>query len=142
MLETPAVIVGTDERTALVKADYGGGCGSGMCSKGGCGTAVLGRIFSSNPRGPMRVGNPIQARLGERVIVGVEEGTLLRTTLLAYLLPLLMLVVGALGARAWFPGGDTAGALGALGGLMVGWAAARTLGRRVSGTQPVILRRA
>lgn len=141
MLETPALVVETDQAAALVEADFGGGCGSGMCAKGGCGAAVLAQIFSRNPRGPMRVGNPIQARIGERVIVGVEEGMLVRSTLLAYLLPLALLLGGALAGRAG--GGDGLAAVGALLGLAIGWGLARLLGRRLlQSAQPVILRRA
>lgn len=143
MLETPAVVVQTDQDGTLVEADFGGGCGSGMCAKGGCGAAVLAQLFSRNPRGPMRVNNPLHAAIGERVIVGVEEGVLLRTTLVAYLLPLAMFVGGALVAPAWFQGGDGWAALGALIGLAAGWGLARALGRRLlHSAQPIILRRA
>lgn len=141
MLETPARVVQTEQSAALVEADFGGGCGSGMCAKGGCGAAVLAQLFSRNPRGPMRVGNPIQASIGERVIVGVEEGMLVRSTLVAYLLPLAMLLGGALVGRTL--GGDGLAAVGAMLGLAVGWGMARLLGRRLlQRAQPVILRRA
>jgi len=143
MLETPAVVVKTEAGAALVEADFGGGCGSGMCAKGGCGTAVLAQLFSRTPRGPMRAGNPIEARIGERVIIGVEEGALLRATLLAYLLPLVLFVVGAFAVRQWLHGGDGAAALGALAGLVLGWGVVRWMGQRAGQQrgQPVILRR-
>jgi sigma-E factor negative regulatory protein RseC len=144
MLETPAVVVKTEARAALVEADFGGGCGSGLCAKGGCGTAVLAQLFSRTPRSPMRADNPIEARPGERVIVGVEEGMLLRATLIAYLLPLILFVGGALVPHG-FQAGDGAAALGALLGLILGWGAARVLSRRWNSSgrgQPVILRRA
>lgn len=141
MLETPAIVVKTEAHAALVEADFGGGCGSGMCAKGGCGTAVLAQMFSRTPRAPMRVGNPIEARIGERVIVGVEEGSLLRATLLAYLLPLALFVLGAVLPRSMHAA-DGAAALGALAGLVVGWVAARLLSRGSQRRQPVILRRA
>ena len=143
MLESPAIVVALEDQAALVEADYGGGCGSGMCSKGGCGTAVLGQLFSRNPRGPMRVMNPIQARQGERVIMGLEEGSLLRSAVLAYLFPLLLLFAGALAARFFFHGSDGAAVAGAVMGLALGWGSARILGRRwLQTSRPVILRRA
>lgn len=141
MLETPAIVLKTEAQAALVEADFGGGCGSGMCAKGGCGTAILAQMFSQQPRSPLRVANPIQAGIGERVIVGVEEGSLLRATLLAYLLPLVLFVAGAIAAGR-FLGGDAASALGGLAGLSLGWIGARILSRRPRGAQPVILRRA
>lgn len=142
MLETPARVVGTEQAAALVEADFGGGCGSGMCAKGGCGAAVLAQIFSRNPRGPMRVGNPILASVGERVIVGVEEGVLVRSTLITYCLPLTTLLAGALvGGRLL--GGDALAVVGAVLGWAAGWGLARLLGRRLlQSAQPVILRRA
>lgn len=145
MLETPAIVVQTEARAALVETDFGGGCGSGLCAKGGCGTALLAQMFSRTPRAPLRVVNPIEARIGERVIVGVEEGSLLRATLIAYLLPLAMLVLGAVLPQRLFGiphAGDGWAALGALGGLALGWTVARLLSRRGGRRQPVILRRA
>lgn len=141
MLETPAVVVKTEAQAALVEADFGGGCGSGLCAKGGCGTALLAQIFSQKPRAPLRAANPIQARIGERVIVGVEEGSLLRATLLVYLLPLALFVAGAIAGR-WAAEGDAPAVAGALVGLALGWLAARRMSRQPRGGQPVILRRA
>jgi sigma-E factor negative regulatory protein RseC len=142
VLESPALVVGLDEGLALVEADYGGGCGSGMCVKGGCGTAVLGRLFSNNPRGPLRVDNPIQARPGERVMIGVGDGMLLRAAATAYLLPLAGFVTGALVGRVSLAGGDAGAVLGALGGLAVGWVLARASGASMTrSARPVILRR-
>jgi sigma-E factor negative regulatory protein RseC len=145
MLESPAVVVGTERGAAFVEADFGGGCGSGMCATGGCGSAVLARIFTQNPRRPLRVRNPIDAGVGERVIVGIAEGVLLRTTLVAYLLPLVMLVTGAAAARAIASSnGDAVAAAGGLGGLVLGWVLARALSHRRTKRElePVILRRA
>jgi sigma-E factor negative regulatory protein RseC len=141
MLETPAIVTGTRAETALVEAHYGGGCGSGMCAKGGCGAAILGQLFTSTPRGPMQALNPIQAHAGDRVMIGVEEGMLLRTTGVAYLMPLLMLLGGAVLGQGWSVG-DAGAAIGALSGLLLGWAAARVVARRITRrTLPVILRR-
>jgi sigma-E factor negative regulatory protein RseC len=141
MLETPAVVLKTEARSALVEADFAGGCGSGMCAKGGCGTALLAQMFSQKPRAPLRVANPIDARIGERVIVGVEEGSLLRATLLVYLLPLALFLAGA-SAGGQAADGDAPAVLGGLAGLFLGWLAARRWSRRPQGGQPVILRRA
>lgn len=143
MLESPAIVVGLEGGTALVESDYGGGCGSGMCSKGGCGTAVLGQLFSKRPRGPMQVSNPIQARPGERVIIGVEEGALVQSAILAYLLPLLIMIASVLVAHSHYPGRDDVSAVAALAGLVAGWGLSRLLARRwFKLSKPAILRRA
>lgn len=143
MLETPARVIETRGGFALVEADYGGGCGSGLCTKGGCGTAILAQIFTRTPRGPLRVSNAIGARPGDRVVVGVTEGSVLGASLAVYLLPLAFLLVGAVASRS-LGGGDGGAALGAILGLFLGWGWARGATRRLAAradSQPVILRR-
>jgi sigma-E factor negative regulatory protein RseC len=139
MLETPARVIDTQGDMARVEADYGGGCGGSQCARGGCGAALLAQLFTRNPRARLTVLNPIGARPGERVVVGVEEGSVLAATLRVYLLPLVFLLAGALLSRS-LGGGDALAAAGALAGLVLGWATARILGRRTT-RAPAILRR-
>lgn len=139
MLETPARVIETQGETALVEADYGGGCGSGLCARRGCGASILAQLFTRTPRGALRAANPIGARPGERVLVGVPEGSLLAAVLTVYLLPLILLLAGAVASRHLL-GGDGAAAAGAVAGLGLGWLLARRLGRRRA-SLPCILRR-
>jgi sigma-E factor negative regulatory protein RseC len=47
----------------------------------------------------VQVSDPIGVKVGDAVVVGIAEGALIRASLLAYLLPLLFLIVAAYGVR-------------------------------------------
>jgi positive regulator of sigma E activity len=74
----------------------------------------------------------------------VQEGALLHGALLAYLMPLLLVCIGGFvgamlgGSRA---ASDLYGVLGAIAGLVLGFALVHRFGR-VVGQQPTMLRRA
>ena len=145
MLESEAIVVKVERGATYVAAQVPGGCGSEDCATQTCSTAVLTRLFSQTPK-PLRAKNPIDANVGERVMVGLEEGAFLKSSLLAYVLPLLALVLGAvLGMQ--LSGGteqrDLYAALGGLAGLLFSALLLRILLPSVmmSGAQPTILRR-
>ena len=146
MTESPGVVVRTEGEFAVVEAEAQAGCG--RCdSVGGCSAGVLSRLFCSGPR-QVRALNRIRARPGERVVLGVQEGALLRSAGLAYAWPLLLSLTGAMAGSslAGDPvGRDLYGAAGAAAGLLAGLAAARVLGARSVADprlQPEIVRRA
>lgn len=132
MIETPARVVRVDGGTAWVCAESPSTCGA--CGGKGCGASLYARLL--HPREPeYAVANPIDARPGEPVVVGIEDGALFKAALAAYVVPLALLLLGALlGSRQ----GDLAAVLGALAGLAL---AVVWLRRRRSGGGPVILRR-
>lgn len=146
MLETQALIVKIEQGITYVEAEAGGSCGSGHCSTSGCSTAVLTRLFSQQPKA-LQVNNPINAQVGEQVMLGLEEGAFLKSTLLAYLLPLVALIVGATLGMALADstqGRDLYAALGGLIGLVASAFGIKWLNPIVFGAnhaQPVILRR-
>lgn len=47
--------------------------------------------------------NLFHAKVGDRVEVGLPTGTYLKSTLMIYLLPVVMLIIGAYAGRAWGP---------------------------------------
>jgi sigma-E factor negative regulatory protein RseC len=127
MLETRAVIVRIEGQHALVQASQASGCEH--CSGKGCGAGKLSRMFCSNPR-LFKVGNPINAGVGDEVVISIAEGSILRGIGLVYLLPLLLLVTGAMLGSHWaeFPGQlDGYAAAGAMLGLAAGFAIARQI---------------
>jgi sigma-E factor negative regulatory protein RseC len=138
MIETQARVLATQDGQAWVEAWSGGGCGlcGGENASGGCGAASIARLFQWRRHGGYRVGNPLDARPGERVMVGVEDGLLLRAALRAYAIPLLALLGGALAGSHW-GGGD---AYAALGGLL-GLGASLLIFRNAARGGPVIVRR-
>ena len=91
-----------------------------------------------------RIANDDHLEVGERVVVGIAEGVVLRGAMTAYALPLFTLMVGGTMAQNWF-GTDAMAALGALGGLVLGLLAARLRAARLSARgelSPRFIRRA
>jgi sigma-E factor negative regulatory protein RseC len=101
----------------------------------------LGRMFVFSPR-RYRALNRADARPGDRVVVAVADGALWRGATAGYLVPLALVLAGAiLGARA---GGDLVAAAGAGIGLVTGGVWLRLHARRTSAElddSPVIVRR-
>jgi len=113
---------------AWVSVSVAQGCG--RCNEpGGCGGVNVVRLFGSAHRA-VRVRNDVDARPGERVGVRVDDGVPLRAALVAYVWPVVGVVVGAaLGTVAASSG--SADFLAGLGAIAGGFAAA-VLGRRHS----------
>jgi sigma-E factor negative regulatory protein RseC len=143
MLETRAIVVQVEGRYALVQASQANGCG--QCNGKGCGAGKLSRLFCSKPR-RFQADNPINAVVGDEVVISVAEGTILRGIGLVYLLPLLLLVMGALLGSAWVgqsPGQhDGYATAGALSGLAAGFIAVKWIssGQARNRFQPYIAR--
>jgi len=143
MIEARALVVEIDGRHALVQANQADGCG--QCHGKGCGSGQLSRLFCSKPR-QFQVDNPINACVGDEVIVSVVEGAVMRGIGLVYLIPMVLLLMGStLGSiLAQQPGQeDGFAAAGALFGLALGFVIAKWISWRQagSGLQPYIARR-
>ncbi len=108
-----------------------GNFGCSHCNSGnGCGSGKLARMFCSNKPRKFIANNSAQARVGDEVNVVLPEGMLLHSSLLMYMLPLMLLLGGAL-LGASLGGTDAArdgyAVLGALLGLLAGFAASRAI---------------
>lgn len=114
MADAKGIITALDGEYALVQMD---GSGCGRCHEpGGCGGVNIGKMLCATPQ-VFRVLNPARSAVGEHVIVMVPDGAVRRGALLAYGLPLLLLLIGAftgLGAA-----GDLGAAVGSVAGLAV-----------------------
>lgn len=143
MLETRAIVIRLEGEDALVETTQGGGCGH-CDSEKGCGSGKLSQLFSTQPR-RFRVRNEAQAQPGAEVQISVAEGVLLRSALLMYVLPLLLLLAGgALGGQlvSEASSADAYAALGGAFGLVLGFLLARWLAahqRGVGVAHPVIV---
>ncbi|MDA8093737.1 MAG: SoxR reducing system RseC family protein [Betaproteobacteria bacterium] len=146
MLETQAVVVRIEDGVTYVQTERPSGCGH-CSSEGGCASGTLTKIFGAG-RTAFVAANGVDARVGESVIIGVEEGALLSSTVAVYLVPLALLIAGAglgtaLSHRAGNP--DLYSVLGAAAGLLLGtvwiriFSATRRTGSRY---RPIILGRA
>lgn len=132
MVETPARVVRLQGDTAWVRVEAPESCGA--CGGKGCGSTLYARML--HPREPeYAVDNPISAQPGERVVIGIEDGAVLRAVASAYGLPLVLLIMGALIGSSF---GEGAAVLGGLIGLTLGLM--RMKRQPVLGS-PVILRR-
>lgn len=142
MLETRAIVISLDGNEALVESLQGGGCGN-CDSENGCGSGKLSQLFCSEPR-RFRVRNEANAQIGAMVQIALADGLLMRSALLVYLLPLMLLLVGAVAGAGLIEdqNKDLYSALGGLAGLIAGFILARKLSLRRNITSvalPVIL---
>lgn len=142
MLETHAIIVQIEGQYALVQVNQANGCE--QCNGKGCGTGKLSQLFCSKQR-QFQVENPINASIGDRVIISVAEGAVLRGIGLVYLLPLILLLMGAMLGNylaEQVEQRDSYSAVGALLGLFAGFVFAKWISSRQvnSHSQPYITR--
>ena len=147
MIEQTAIVVSVEAGYAwIIPEKLSEGCGQ-CATKGNCSTSSVLDVAQPKNAAKMRVLNPLYARPGDTVVVGMQGEALLVYSLLAYLLPLVsLLVFAALGGEIAglmhvSPG---AGAIiGGLGGLVGGLKFANMLGSssfKSTDFHPVILR--
>ena len=132
MIEEEGTVTGLKGEWAVVEPSTSGGCSSCSAS-GGCGTASLARFFGQRKQ-QHYAQNPVNARPGDKVIMGLEEKALLSSSLLMYLVPLLAMILGAIIFSAGFTDllpGDGAALLGAAMGLAAGLGLAKLLSFRM-----------
>jgi sigma-E factor negative regulatory protein RseC len=132
MLETRAFVVQVYGNEALVEAIGEGGCGQ-CSSEKGCGSNKLTQLFCSKPR-QFKVHNEANAGVGDEVTVTLADGVLLRSSILMYVLPLVLLLSGgALGAHWSYDAASRDGfaAIGSLLGLIAGFGLAKWLSKRL-----------
>ncbi len=131
MIEEPAVVVDTSGHMAAVTG-HGGGCGACDASEG-CGSASLARFFQRRKR-VLWVQNPVAARTGDRVIVGIDESALLRSAWLAYAVPVGGLLGGAILGDLFAPVGfaEPTALISGLMCLVIGLIVSRRLNDRMA----------
>lgn len=141
VIEGFARVVALDGATAWLEPEQGTSCGTCMsssacASKNGYGFFLKARRFP--------LANEAGLRVGERVVVGVTEKSLVRASLLAYLLPMVAMLAAAVTVHAQ-GGSDGMAMLAALGGLAGGMVVAGLRARILSARgdlKPHFLRRA
>lgn len=145
MIEQEARVAAIEGDEALVVIARQTSC-SGCQAKSGCGTSLVSDMFPSRQM-TVRLSNSQQARVGDRVVVGLPESGLQLASLLLYGVPLLSLLVGAIGTQSladslgW--GAEPAAIIGGLSGMALGLYAVRRLSqlRLWPVMRPVMLRR-
>jgi sigma-E factor negative regulatory protein RseC len=127
MLEMRAIVIQTHGEDASIQPIGTGGCGH-CDSEGGCGSGTLSKLFCSSKPRHFKVRNEAGAKVGDEVQVSIPDGMLLRGALKMYVLPLILLLVGA-GAGVGLAGGvamrDAYAVAGATIGVLLGFILAR-----------------
>ena len=151
MIEERAIIVSLDSETSAAESTATDSTATleierkvacGLCGQTrGCGNSIWGKLFAHQSTA-FKAQNRINAKVGDSVIVGINEKALLKSALLLYILPLATMLVGAILATQL---NDTNGyaMLGALVGLVLGfvWVKGHTMSSSYFKLQqPVILR--
>jgi sigma-E factor negative regulatory protein RseC len=114
----------------------------GLCGQTrGCGNSIWGKLFAHQSTA-FKAQNRINAKVGDSVIVGINEEALLKSALLLYILPLATMFVGAILATQ-INDTNSSAMLGAAIGLVIGllWIKGHTMSSSYFRLhQPVILR--
>lgn len=140
MNETGGVVVRVEGERAWVRAE-GAGNACGACARrDGCATAGAGSVLDGTlgRSGQLLcLPNTIHARPGDAVVIRAADGMVLRAVGLAYALPLLLAIGGALLVLRLFA--SEAGALlGMLAGLLAGFAILRRRGLDSGRGEPIL----
>lgn len=90
MIEENVVVAKIENGQVWVESKQGSGC-SGCQQKAACSTSALSKLIKKRS---VAVDSAFQLNVGDEVIVGIEEGILLRASLMLYLLPLLFMFLG------------------------------------------------
>lgn len=133
MLEQTAEVIKTASDGIWVQAVEPSGCGT--CGGQGCSSRRIAELFQRTPR-HFLVDCDLALAPGDRIVVGIAKGSVLKSALRVYGLPLVLMLAGALLAQTLLPG-DGPAVIGMLLGGMLGWLVARD-GRSA---RPVVLRR-
>ncbi len=120
LVEGVARVVATDGDTVWLEPEQGEAC-EGCLSASSCGVKSGGSSRRLMARRFSMV-NSFQGQVGDRVVFGISERSLLRASALAYALPLLLMVGGAMAGQL-LTGSDAdaaiASVLGLVGGLLI-----------------------
>jgi len=141
MIEERGRVIASAGEQVLVETQRRAGCGA--CGESGsCGVATLAGWLGRRPT-RVRATDPLSTRVGDEVVVGIEERFLLQAAALAYLFPLAGMFLLALAAVVAGLSEIVVVAAG-VAGLVSGISAGRHIARQVTRhgmLQPRILRR-
>ena len=133
MLEQTVEVMKTASDGIWVQAVEPSGCGT--CAGQGCSSRRIAELFQRKPR-LFLVDCDLALSPGDRAVVGIANGSVLKSALRAYGQPLALMLAGALLSQAFEVGDGTA-----LIGVLLGGAAGWLLARNSQAARPVVLRR-
>jgi sigma-E factor negative regulatory protein RseC len=123
MITETGKVVGLKGDHAWVQTIRTSACQS--CSaRSGCGQRALASV-SGGRANQVLVANALGARVGDEVVIGVDEQSVLTASLAVYGLPLVLMVLGSIAGYRWFGGSDLTAIVGAVAGLAGGFGVVR-----------------
>lgn len=145
MIEEYAIVTGHMEAQDILEVERRTACG--LCGqKRGCGNAVWGKLLG-HANHTLMAENPINAKVGDSVVVGIDEHAVLNSAFFLYVVPLLAMLIGTVLADRFFDNQFYV-IIGAVLGLTLGffWVKGHLIGHDKSGVaygkkyQAIILR--
>jgi sigma-E factor negative regulatory protein RseC len=138
MTEMPGVVIRIEDGHAVVEIGPRA-VGCGRCQEpGGCGAPTM-STGSAKQKRQYRLPNDIGVGLGDDVVLAMADGALLKVALLAYLLPVALLIAGAAIGATLSPSSDSLALSGAAVGLGLGLVALRWAQTRMSTAREPLL---
>ena len=99
MIEEQAVVIKASKDRVTLEVVRSQPCG--LCGQvRGCGNSIWGKIFS-HQSGHIETRNNLNAKLGDTVILGIDETLMLKSSLMLYGVPLLAMFLGMIIAHGF-----------------------------------------
>ncbi|MBI1195254.1 MAG: hypothetical protein GC138_05365 [Gammaproteobacteria bacterium] len=94
MLTETGRVTGIDDGYAWVEVERQTACGSCSANKS-CGSGILSKVFSTRPL-RLKLENRLSVSVGDQVLVAIEDGLLIRSSMIVYAVPLAFMIIGAM----------------------------------------------
>ncbi len=143
LVEGIARVVAVENGQAWLVPEQSGSCGS-CASSAGCGAKGIGTLTSRLEMRRFPMENRVGLVVGERVVVGIAQDSLVKASLMVYVLPLVIAFAAGLSAQAVY-GSDLVTMISMAAGLVLGFAGTWLGARRISARgamKPRLMRRA
>ena len=99
MIEEQAVVIKASKERVTLEVVRDQPCG--LCGQvRGCGNSIWGKIFS-HQSGHIETRNDLNAKLGDVVILGIDETLMLKSSLMLYGVPLMLMFLGMVMANTF-----------------------------------------
>jgi len=117
MIKEQAKVIAVKDGQVSIEIDRSSACGS--CSaRNGCGTSILDRFFKRTDN-HMVIKSDLDIVVGDEIVVGLQEGALIKGSFVVYTVPLLLLLAVAVIAKQ-ITGSEAASIIGAVTGFVLG----------------------
>ena len=99
MIEEEAIVIKASKENVTLEVVRSKPCG--LCGQvRGCGNSIWGKIFSHRT-GHIETRNHLNAKLGDVVILGIDETLMLKSSLMLYGVPLMLMFLGMVTANTF-----------------------------------------